>query len=122
MSKKVLVVDDDPIIVKYLVNVLTDNGYETCTASDGNKAYEVLEAEKPDLITLDLEMPDEWGPRFYRKMSKKEEYKKIPIIVVSGLASRQLAIKNVVANFAKPFDPEKLIASVKSAIGEPDAD
>jgi len=122
MAKKVLVVDDDPIIVKYLMNVLNDNGYETCTASDGNQAYEVLKAENPDLITLDLEMPEEWGPRFYRKMSKDKQYKDKPIIVVSGLASRHLAIKNVVASFAKPFDPEKLIASVKSAIGEPDAD
>jgi len=122
MAKKIMIVDDDPIIVKYLENVFKDNGYVTCTAEDGNKAFDVLTAEKPDLITLDLEMPEEWGPRFYRKMSKKAEYKDTPVIVVSGLASRHLSIKNVVAHFAKPFDPEKLIAAVKGAIGEPDSE
>lgn len=122
MAKKIMIVDDDPVIVKYLENVFKDNGYDTCTAGDGNKAYDVLLAEKPDLITLDLEMPEEWGPRFYRKMSKKEEYKDTPVIVVSGLASRHLSIKNVVAHFAKPFDPEKLIEAVKGAIGESDSE
>jgi CheY-like chemotaxis protein len=122
MAKKILIVDDDPVIVKYLENVFKDHGYDTCTASDGREAFEVLEREKPDLITLDLEMPEEWGPRFYRKYSKRPEYKDLPVIVISGLASRHLAIKNVVANLAKPFDPDKLIAHVRRAIGEPTAE
>ena len=59
MAKKILVIDDDPIIVKYLVSLLNDNGYETVTASDGVEGYEVLKKEKPDLITLDLQMAEE---------------------------------------------------------------
>lgn len=114
--------DDDPIIVKYLDNLFKDNGYETCIAENGTQAYDVLVAEKPDLISLDLEMPEEWGPRFYRKMSKNSEYKNTPVIVVSGMASRHLSIKNLVASFAKPFDPDKLIEAIKGAIGEPDSE
>jgi CheY-like chemotaxis protein len=121
MAKKILIVDDDPVIVKYLENVFKDNGYETCSAGDGLKAFEMLQKEKPDLITLDLEMPEEWGPRFYRKYSKLPEYKDLPVIVISGLPSRHLAIKNVVASMAKPFDPDKLMAHVRRAIGEPAA-
>lgn len=119
MAKKILVVDDDPVIVKYLVNVFEDNGYETCSAGTGTEAYEVLEREKPDLITLDLEMPEEWGTRFFRKFTKQKEYKDLPVIVISGLSGRQHAIKNVVATLSKPFDPDKVIALVRKTIGAP---
>ena len=74
MKKKILVIDDDPIIVKYLVNLFNDNGYETSTASDGVEGYEILKKEKPDLITLDLQMSEEWGSRFYRRISKEEKF------------------------------------------------
>lgn len=117
MSKKIMVIDDDPVIVKYLVSLFEDNGYETCTASNGSEAYDVLKVEKPDLITLDLEMPEEWGTRFYRKMSKQKEFEKIPVIVISGMQSRHLSIKKAVAFLNKPFDPDKVLGIVKSTIG-----
>lgn len=116
MAKKILIIDDDPVIVKYLTTLFEDNGYETCTASDGVKAYETAKKEKPDLITLDLEMPEEWGTRFYRKMTKDPEIKDTPVIVVSGMASRHLSIKKAVAYVSKPFDPEKLIGIVTKAM------
>lgn len=117
MAKKILVIDDDPLIVKYLVTLLQDNGYETCSARGGMEAFDVLQQECPDLITLDLEMPDEWGPRFYRRLSRNPELKNIPVIVVSGLAGRH-AIKNAVAFISKPFDPDKLIGVVRGTLGE----
>lgn len=117
MAKKIMVVDDDPLIVRYLENVFNDNGYETCSATDGLKAYDMLVEEKPDLITLDLDMPEESGPRFYRKMSKNEAFKNIPIIVISGIAGRELAIKNAIVALSKPFDPEQLVGIVKNTIG-----
>ena len=116
MAKKVMVVDDDPNIVKYITAILEDAGYETCSASDGNEAYDVLKANNPDLITLDLEMP-EWGPRFYRRYSKRSEYKDIPVIVVSGLSGITHAINTAVAVIKKPFEPEELLGVVKNTIG-----
>jgi CheY-like chemotaxis protein len=116
MAKKIMVIDDDPIIVKYLVALFSDNGYETCSASDGVQALETVKAACPDLITLDLEMPQEWGSRFYRKLSKDESLKKIPVIVISGLAG-QHAVKDAVAFVRKPFDPDKLLGIVKKTIG-----
>jgi CheY-like chemotaxis protein len=116
MAKKIMVIDDDPIIVKYLVTLFADNGYETCSASDGVQALETIKTASPDLITLDLEMPQEWGSRFYRKLSKDEELKKIPVIVISGLAG-QHAVKDAVAFIKKPFDPDKLLGIVKKTIG-----
>ncbi|OQY59376.1 MAG: hypothetical protein B6245_07030 [Desulfobacteraceae bacterium 4572_88] len=116
MAKKIMVIDDDPIIVKYLVSLFSDNGYETCTAKDGAEAFEISQKERPDLITLDLEMPEEWGTRFYRKLSKNAELRDIPVIVISGMASRHLSIKKAVAYLSKPFDSDKLIALVRKIL------
>ena len=51
MAKKILVLEDDPTIADYLVNLFKDNGYETCTASTGVEGLEIVQSEKPDLIT-----------------------------------------------------------------------
>ncbi len=118
MAKKILVVDDDANIVDYLISVLEDHGYQTCRAPDGIAAYEVAVAEKPDLITLDLEMPREGGPRFYQRLTQLEEFKKIPVIVISGIPGIHLAIQHAVATLKKPFDPADLIRIVREAVGE----
>jgi len=115
---KIMIIDDDPNIVTYLTDIFTDNGYATCSAADGSKALEIVETEKPDLITLDIEMPEEWGPRFYRKLSQDPEYKRIPVIVVSGLAGNKYAIPKAVASLTKPFDPNELIGIVKDVLGQ----
>jgi DNA-binding response OmpR family regulator len=117
MAKKIMIVDDDPNIVSYLEDFLGDNGYDTCSASDGSDAMAVVKKENPDLITLDLEMPEEWGPRFYRKLMKENEYKKIPVIVITGLTGGKYAIQKAVASLTKPFDRDELLRIVKDTIG-----
>jgi CheY-like chemotaxis protein len=117
MAKKIMIIDDDPAIVKYLTTLFNDNGYETCSAPDGSEAMNVLKSEKPDLITLDLEMPKEWGTHFFRRVTKDPETKDIPIIVVSGVSRAELAIKRVVATVRKPFDREELLKLVKKTLG-----
>ena len=117
MAKKIMIVDDDPNIVTYLKDFLGDNGYDTCSASDGSDAMGVVKKENPDLITLDLEMPEEWGPRFYRKLMKEKEFKKIPVIVITGLTGSKYAIQKAVASLTKPFDRDELLRIVKDTIG-----
>lgn len=116
MAKKILIIDDDPAIVTYLKAVFSDNGYETCSAASGREALEAVQREKPDLITLDLQLPGEWGPRFYRRMSRLEDCRDIPVIVISGIDGDH-AVRDAVAFVRKPFDPEKLIGIVKNTIG-----
>jgi len=116
MPKKILIIDDDPVIVKYLQAIFSDNGYATCSASSSMEGLEVVRVELPDLITLDLQMPGEWGPRFYRKLRKDKKLKDIPVIVISGIDGDH-AIKDAVAFVSKPFDPEKIIGIVKNTIG-----
>jgi len=116
MPKKILIIDDDPIVVKYLEAIFSDNGYATCCATSSMEGLKVVRKEQPDLICLDLQMPGEWGPRFYRRLRQDKELKDTPIIVVSGIDGDH-AIKNAVAFVKKPFDPEKLVGIVKNTIG-----
>ena len=118
MAKKIMIIDDDPVIVKYLENLFKNNGYKTCVAIDGFEGIDVLQKEKPDLITLDLEMPKEWGPKFYRKLSQEKAFKNIPVIVISGLSGNKYAIVKAVASLTKPFDSNELLAIVKETIGD----
>jgi CheY-like chemotaxis protein len=116
MPKKIMIIEDDPAIVKYLQAVFSDNGYATCAATSTEEALEVVRKEKPDLITLDLELPGEWGPRFYRKLRKEKDLRDTPIIVISGIDGDH-AVKDAIAFIPKPFDPERLIGIVKNTIG-----
>jgi CheY-like chemotaxis protein len=116
MPKKILIIDDDPVIVKYMAAVFSDNGYATCSASSSMEGLDVVRKERPDLICLDLQMPGEWGPRFYRKLRKDKELRDTPVIVVSGIDGDH-AIKDAIAFIKKPFDPEKLVGVVKNTIG-----
>jgi len=116
-KKKILVIDDDPIIVKYLEKLFNDNGYDTVLAYDGLEADSIVKNIVPDLITLDIEMPKEWGPRFYRKLTQNKLCKDIPVIVISGLGSTDHSIRKAVEVFGKPFDPDKLMATIKNVIG-----
>lgn len=116
MTKRVLVVDDEADVRKFLTTVLEKGGYETMTASNGQEALEMVQKEHPDLVILDLQMPEKTGTDFYRKLSKDDELKTIPIIVVSGLAGRHLAVRKPVAVFDKPIKPDEFLEAVAKAL------
>ncbi len=117
MRKKILIIDDDPIVVKYLESIFNDNGYDTFSAANGIEGSKIVAEVKPDLITLDLEMPEQWGPRFYRRMTKDKTTKDIPVIVISGLTGSQYSIPKAAAHLNKPFEPEELLRLVREHIG-----
>ncbi len=118
MPKTILIIDDDLVIVKYLENLFQNNGYATLSATNGIDGAEIVKKNKPDLITLDLQMPEEWGPRFYRKLTKSKEFKDIPVIVISGLSSSKYSLPKALGHLGKPFDADELLSLVKGAIGE----
>jgi len=102
--------------VKYLETLLGDHGYTTCCAVSTTEGLAVVRKERPALITLDLQMPGEWGPRFYRKLRKDKDLRDTPVIVISRIDGDH-AIKDAVAFLPKPFDTEKLLGIVKKTIG-----
>lgn len=116
MKKKILVIDDDSNVREYLVSLFTDNGYKVSVAQDAKQGYETAKKTKPDLITLDIEMPGEWGPRFYHQLSQDSELKEVPVVVISGLPGHEYAVLQAAASFSKPFDRDELLTKVEQIL------
>ncbi len=116
MSNKILVVDDEPDITTYMEMLLNEAGFEVLTAEDGRVALEVAKQEKPELVILDLLMPRNTGTDFYRRMRRDKEIANTPVIVVSALAGRNLAVGKAVAVFDKPIDPDEFMTAVRRVV------
>ncbi len=120
MSKTILIIDDEADVRKFLSAVLKKHGYRTETAGDGHEGLQLARTVRPDLVTLDLMMPNQSGTDFYRKLARDKEIKDTPVIVVSGLPGRHLAVRRPEAVFDKPIDPDEFIATVRRVLGEED--
>jgi two-component system, OmpR family, phosphate regulon response regulator PhoB len=128
MPKKILVVDDEPDMVTFLCTLFEDNGYVTVTAADGEEAMEKVKSEKPDLISLDLLMPNKTGIKMYRELRKDEATKDIPVVMVTGFGKddvpsmdfkewvQKRAIKAPEAYIEKPVKPEILMEAVRKIL------
>ena len=117
MKQNILVVDDEPDVREFLSSYLEDVGYGVRTAEDGNAALAQIKTETPDLILLDLMMPEETGTGLYRKLHDKKEFRDIPVIVISAAAGRDVAVSKSVPVFDKPIDKEGLLLAIQEAIG-----
>jgi len=85
-QKTILVVDDDPDARDFFITVLEDNGYATVSARDGNEALKRLAEGKPDLVTLDITMPEKSGVGVYRRLREDAELEGIPVIIITGVS------------------------------------
>lgn len=120
MGRKILVVDDEPDVVTYLAAVLRDHGYEALEAYDGEEAIEQVLRDKPDLVTLDITMPEMTGVRAYRILKEDAALKHIPVIIVTGIShdfkqfiSTRSQVPAPEGYLEKPVKPEDLLAEVK---------
>ncbi len=111
----VLVVDDDPSIQGFLAEALADEGYAVRTAADGRRALDVLGTWRPDLILLDLMMPEMDGWTFRAEQRGRDDVAAIPVIVLS--ATRDLEAKTEALAparvFSKPFDLDALLGAIE---------
>jgi CheY-like chemotaxis protein len=119
MGKKILIIDDDPDIVLFTKTLLEDNGYTTVTAGNGKEGLEVVEREKPDLICLDITMPEKSGVRFYRDVKENAATKAIPVVMVTGVSedfekfiSSRKQVPPPEGYIAKPIDKQKLLDTI----------
>lgn len=130
MSKKVLVVDDDPDVRLFSQTVLEENGYTPILAKNGEEGEEAVRKEMPDLIILDVLMPRESGIRLYRNMKTNKKFKDIPIVMLSGIAEKSfLRSQKVLTEFGgdpvpdpeayleKPVDGQVLADTIKKILG-----
>jgi len=86
MPKRVLVVDDDENTRRFLSVALEANGYEPRTAEDGDQGLKMIQEDKPDLILLDVMMPKKTGVVLFKQLRRKDEYKDIPVIMLTAVA------------------------------------
>ena len=114
-ARRVLVVDDDLSIQGFLAEALADEGYGVQTAANGREALTILETWRPDLILLDLMMPEMDGWTFRAEQRTRPDLADVPVIVLSAM--RDLATKvqalDPAGVFSKPFDLERLLATIE---------
>jgi CheY-like chemotaxis protein len=84
--KTILVVDDEPDTLTFFSSLLADHGYTIVTAENGEEAMNLVRQARPDLITLDITMPEKSGVRCYRELRESEEWRSIPVIVITGIS------------------------------------
>ena len=109
---RILVVDDDPGLVRMVKMSLEVEGYEVVTASDGERGLEELGKRPSDIVLLDLQMPRMDGRTFYREM--KSRGFDIPVLILSAYGAEAARVElDADAAVNKPFDPEFLAETVK---------
>jgi CheY-like chemotaxis protein len=113
---KILVVDDDPKALLLMEAVLKPHGYDVVLIKDGEQAIQTAIKEKPDLILLDIMMPDMDGYTILNKIKKEETMKNIPVVMVSVLdLDGNKAFANICgasAYITKPIDSKLLIKTI----------
>jgi CheY-like chemotaxis protein len=119
-KKTILIIDDEPDVLAYLSTLLEDHGYATALAKDGVEALAMVQKSPPDLITLDISMPEKSGVKFYREMKESEQWKKIPIIIVTGISedfrkfiSTRRQVPAPEGYLQKPINQEEMLGLVK---------
>ena len=117
---KILVVDDIPENVRLLEAVLAPHGYDVVTASDGAEALAAVEAEEPDLVLLDVFMPELDGYAVCMRLRENEQTAVLPVIMVTSMASKDDRLRAVEAGandfIAKPVDKTELRVRTSSLL------
>lgn len=117
LKQKVLIVEDEESIVSFLTTVLIANGFEVITAGDGLSAYSMITSHCPDIVILDLGLPDFDGMKI---ITTVREWSSIPIIVVSARTHERDKVAALDAGaddyITKPFGTSELLARVRTAL------
>ena len=118
--KTVLIIDDEPDTCTYFSSILQDNGYNTVIARDGEEGLTKLKEATPDLVTLDVSMPEKSGVRLYRDIKESEQWANLPVIIVTGVSedfqkfiSTRSQVPPPEGYIPKPIDPDKFLEMVK---------
>jgi CheY-like chemotaxis protein len=129
MPKKILIIDDEPDVLVFLGTLLKKNGYEVCEACNGEEGMRKVAEEKPDLVCLDLLMPEKTGIKMYREMRKDAALKSVPVIMVTGFSTPMIgymefkkfiherSIPAPEGYIEKPINKEEFLKAVKEVVG-----
>lgn len=122
--RRILLIDDEEDIVNYLEAVLRDNGYEVLATTDGAEGLRLARSERPDLICLDIAMPEPTGVRVYRELRSDPELALIPVVMVTGVMKqfkdfihRRKAVPPPDGYISKPFEVGELLETLDRLLG-----
>jgi len=117
MARRVLVVDDDPLILRALTGVLEREGMEVDTSKDGAECLQAISAHPPDLVILDVAMPVMDGFQALRALREKEETKHIPVIMLTARREDRDVLRGWMTGvdlyLTKPFGADDLLVAVR---------
>ena len=121
--RKIVCVEDDPEMIELIQLILNRRGFEVLGAPGGKEGLKLVREIIPDLVLLDLMMPDMDGWEVYQQMKAEESTRGIPVIIVTAKAQNidkvlGLHIAKVDDYIAKPFGPQELIDSVEKILGQ----
>ena len=121
--KKILVVEDEPDEVAYLSALFEDHGFEVISAGDGKEGLDKAKAQHPDLITLDISMPENSGVRMFRDLQGDPVTADIPVIMITGVTHEfkrfietRRQVRPPAGYFDKPPDREQLLAKINELL------
>jgi two-component system alkaline phosphatase synthesis response regulator PhoP len=122
VSKKILIADDEPSIVVAVEFLLRRNGYDVEIARNGDEALERIEASNPDLVLLDVMMPQKSGYEVCRRIRERDDWRHIKVIMLSA-KGRDAEVTRGLATGAdvyitKPFSTRDLMARIKGLLDE----
>lgn len=119
---KIVYIEDDIDMVKIVEVILRRGNFELISVAEGHEGLDLVRKEKPDLVLLDIMLPDMGGWAVYQKMKAEKELSAIPVIVVTAqdaAIDRILGehIAKVQVYITKPFSPKKLLSSINDVLG-----
>lgn len=123
MAKKIVLMEDEELIISLLQKKLVKEGYNVVVARDGQEGLELVKKEKPDLVLLDIIMPKKGGFEVMEEISNDKLLKSTPIIIISNSGqpvelgrAKKLGVRDWVIKVE--FDPEEVVEKVKKQIGK----
>jgi DNA-binding response OmpR family regulator len=120
MSETILIVDDDRAIAQLVAMRMSAAGYKALTASDSLTGLEAAKLHRPDLILLDIRMPEMDGFEFHRRLKEVPELARTPVIFISAnsqeSARRQALVSGARYYLTKPYEPNDLVGAVRTVL------
>ncbi len=127
MAKKILIVDDDPDLVEAVTMILESKKYEVAAAYGGLEGLQKARTEKPDLIVLDVMMPDKDGYAVCKDLKADPELRKIPVLLLTAVMSKiattrytqQMGLETEADDYIdKPVEPEVLVKRIETLLSK----
>lgn len=125
MKSKILVVDDDSLVLRTVTHLLESKGYEVRAAKSGVEAVEEFKTGRFDLVMVDIRMPEQSGVETMKKIREKEKASNaspLPMVVITGYASEDVPLEAIelgVSGYVlKPFDQDRFLATIEKALSE----